>query len=97
MSFIASDSFDVVLSSLTIHNVSTRKGRQRAIAEMVRVLKPGGRIALVDFRHVREYAGHLERTGWVTEVKCSPVDWNMFPPVRVVYAKKRDGRLMEEV
>src|SRR5207253_8454791 len=34
------DSFDVVLSSLAIHNISGSAGREKAISEAVRVLRP---------------------------------------------------------
>ncbi|RUO95670.1 methyltransferase type 11 [Jimgerdemannia flammicorona] len=90
LSFIPSYSFDVVLSSLTIHSIRSREGRRQAIAEMVRVLRPGGRIALLDLWHVGECAQMLEQTGWVVQVRRSGIYWSMFPPVRVVYAVKRE-------
>ena len=48
--------FDVVVSSLALHNIYDRAGRERAVREIARVLKPGGRVAIVDIRHTDEYA-----------------------------------------
>src|SRR6185369_12911426 len=42
--------FDVVLSNFAIHNISVRAGREKAISEAVRVLRPGGRLLIVDVR-----------------------------------------------
>jgi len=41
-------SFDVVLSSLVIHHLTT-DDKQRAFSEVFRVLRPGGKIWVVDF------------------------------------------------
>src|SRR5262249_58494312 len=40
--------FDVVLSSVAVHNLKGRAGRDRAIGEAVRVLRPGGRLMIAD-------------------------------------------------
>jgi arsenite methyltransferase len=56
-------SFDVVISSLVIHNIPSRQGRQQAVREIARVLKPGGRVALLDLRHTSDYACVLRGCG----------------------------------
>src|SRR5205814_2168916 len=49
------NSFDVIVSSLAIHNISSRAGRDKAISEAVRVLRPGGRLLIVDVRGTGQY------------------------------------------
>ena len=49
------DCFDVVVSSFAIHNISGAAGREKAIVEAVRVLRPGGRLIIADIRATRLY------------------------------------------
>jgi arsenite methyltransferase len=55
--------FDVVVSSLVVHNLGGADERAQAIREMYRVLKPGGRLAMYDILKTREYAKVLESCG----------------------------------
>jgi SAM-dependent methyltransferase len=64
-----SDHFDVALSSLMLHHLPDTVKR-RGLAEILRVLKPAGRLVAIDFGATPgEGAGHLLcvlrlRTGW---------------------------------
>lgn len=56
-------SFDVVVSSLAIHNIPDAAGRSRAIDEAARVLRPGGRVVIADIRAAADYAARLRALG----------------------------------
>jgi arsenite methyltransferase len=57
------ESFDVVLGSLAIHNIGEANGRAKALDEGVRVLRPDGRILIVDINATREYEARLRQRG----------------------------------
>ena len=56
-------SFNVVLSSMALHNIYNAGERQTAVREIARVLKSGGRVLIVDVRHTRQYAATLCEAG----------------------------------
>ncbi|PWJ53500.1 Methyltransferase domain-containing protein [Quadrisphaera granulorum] len=56
-------SFELVTASLSIHNLPSPADRRRAVREVVRVLAPGGRVAIMDIQHTSEYADALREAG----------------------------------
>ena len=70
------ETFDVVVSSLVLHNIYDRREREQALSEIVRVLKAGGHAGIIDIRHA--YAPFFERNGfrivrkWMTPLFATP-------------------------
>ena len=56
-------SFDVVLSNFVVHEMQKQQDRERMLREMVRVLKPGGLLALIDFIFTAECVRVLREAG----------------------------------
>lgn len=59
----ADATFDLIVSSLAIHNIRQNADRRRAVAEGFRVLKPGGRMLLADIRATATYEDALRTLG----------------------------------
>lgn len=72
----ADASFDIVISSLAIHNISDRRERERALAEAWRVLRPGGQLLIADISKGRQYQKHLAGLGIRTERRS--LGWRMW-------------------
>jgi arsenite methyltransferase len=67
-------SFDLVVSSLAIHNLPNNAARQSAIDEAVRVLRPGGRVVIADIGFTRLYASRLRQRG-MADVRRRSLGW----------------------
>ena len=61
------NSFDLVLSSLAIHNIDGKDERAKALDEIWRVCKPGGRIVILDLFKGSEYVAHFQKAGATVE------------------------------
>lgn len=85
------NSFDLVVSSLAIHNISRNAGREKAISEAVRVLRPGGRLMIVDLRGTRQHEAQLANIG-MNDVVRRWLGWR-FGLARLVTATKPAGRM----
>ncbi len=71
----AEEKFDVIVSHWAVHNVPTPAGRAQALAEMERVLKPGGYAVIADIQFEAEYRGRLLALGFrpVVATHSAPV------------------------
>jgi arsenite methyltransferase len=86
-------SFDVVVSSLAIHNVAGAGERAKALREAARVVKKGGTLMIADIRHASVYASELKACGLkITESRSLGIRfWYAFGPwaaTRLVVAIK---------
>jgi SAM-dependent methyltransferase len=79
-------SFDAVISMTVLHNIPSRRGRDQALRELVRVLKPGGRIAIFDLMHTASYREILGQAGM--EVRDLGRDLLWLLPCRSLLAQK---------
>src|SRR5438132_5489786 len=80
--------FDVVLSNFAIHNISGRAGREKAINEAVRVLRPGGRLMILDIRATRHHQAQLAKIGMNDVARRRRFWW-----ARLVTATKPERRI----
>jgi SAM-dependent methyltransferase len=83
---LADASVDVVVSNLVLHNIKGKEEREQAVRELVRVLKPGGRIVLCDIGRTGEYLSVLQACDMKAE-RSGLYFW-IYPPVRVVRGVK---------
>jgi arsenite methyltransferase len=86
--------FDVVVSSLAIHNIRGNAARAQAVGEAWRVLKPGGRLVIADIRATARYARTLHRLD-AAGVARRGLGWrfwygNPFARTTLVTASKRE-------
>ena len=58
------ESFDAVVSSWALHNIYEPTEREKALREILRVTKKGGKIAIADINYAQEYAEFFAKNGF---------------------------------
>jgi ubiquinone/menaquinone biosynthesis C-methylase UbiE len=89
------DVFDVIVSSIAIHNIHGQRGREKAIDEAVRVLRPGGRLLVADLSYTATHSKRLVELG-MADVGRRSLGWRMWwgGPWKATYlvtARKPEG------
>ena len=79
--------FDLVITRLALHCVEDQVARARLLREMARVLKPGGRIVLIDCCHAQQYVSVLSAAG-LRRVQRRRESFLAQPRLDVVTARK---------
>ena len=79
--------YDVVVSSLALHNIPEQDARAQSVREMLRVLKPGGKLAIFDIFRTGEYAEVLQAAG-AKDVELSKTSFLWCVPGRSLTARK---------
>lgn len=69
--------FDLVVSSLAIHNIRSNADRRKAVAEGFRVMKPGGRMVIADIRATGVYVQALRALG-ASRVERRRLGWRFW-------------------
>ncbi|TMS00466.1 class I SAM-dependent methyltransferase [Nonomuraea basaltis] len=73
----ADGTFDVIVSSQAIHNIPDAGGREQAVREAHRVLRPGGLMLIADFQHTPAYETTLRGLG-VVDVRRRDAGWRFW-------------------
>lgn len=65
-------SFEVVTGSLAVHNIASARSREAALADILRVLKPGGTALIADIRRTAAYRRSFSRQPGTTVERRRP-------------------------
>lgn len=71
------EAFDVVVSSQAVHKIPETEGRDKAVSEAYRVLRPGGLMLIADFQHTPDYEETLRGLG-VVDVRRRDAGWRFW-------------------
>jgi arsenite methyltransferase len=81
------NNFDVVVSFASLHRLADDDERDQALTEMLRVLKPSGRLLIFDTAETGYYAERLRANG-AQDVTLSPWTFLWCLPSRTITARK---------
>lgn len=81
------DYFDLILSNLCLHNISTAEARQTACKQIYRLLKPGGTAIISDFKHTMTYSKIFDQASGEVE-KIGTYIFSTFPALTIIRITK---------
>jgi arsenite methyltransferase len=71
-----------------LHNIKAKTGREKALKEMLRILKSGQKFAIVDIQHGKAYADYLETAGATVMIRSKP-NYSYLPPIITIEGAKQ--------
>ncbi len=88
------ESFDVVISSLALHHIPGDREREQAICEIMRVLRPGGQVAIYDIKRISQYQQIFLASG-MEEVRLSGRSFWYLLPTFILTAIKPGAQIRD--
>jgi SAM-dependent methyltransferase len=82
-----SDTFGVIVSGWALHTIYDEAGRKHAVKEIIRVLKPGGTLAILDNQNTDEYEDMCHDAD-LTDIHQTRGGFMRIIPTRLLTAKK---------
>lgn len=82
------DHFDVIVSNLCLHNLYKAGERRQACDEINRILKPGGKAIISDFKHTSQYSAVFTSLDMHVQKKGTYF-FTTFPPLTIIIVTKK--------
>jgi SAM-dependent methyltransferase len=94
----ASDTFDAAISNLTFHEVRAVADKRAVVCEALRVLKPGGKFAFVDYFYDAKYYGKAaEFENYLRGLKLSQFEYKRLQDMMAIPLLLRHPKILGRV
>lgn len=94
----ADDTFDGAISNLTFHEVRSVPDKRAVLREALRVVKPGGAFAFVDYFYDTKYYGEVsEFEGYLRDLKLSRFERQPLPAMVTIPALLKHPKMLGKV
>ncbi len=94
----ADDAFDGVISNLTFHEVRSAPDKRAVLRETLRVVKPGGAFAFVDYFYDTKYYGAVSGLeGYLRDLKLSQFERQPLPAIIAMPALLKHPKMLGKV
>lgn len=94
----ASDTFDGAISNLTFHEVQSVADKRAVVQEALRVVKPGGTFAFVDYFYEAKYYGTAsEFEGYLRSLNLSQFEYKLLQDMMAIPVLLRHPKILGRV
>ncbi|MGL6105880.1 class I SAM-dependent methyltransferase [Romboutsia sp.] len=78
--------FDLIISSFVINNILEESMRKKALLEIVRVLKNGGKLCIIDMKNIDEYINIFKENG-ILDISITKSKY-IYPRAKIIIGTK---------